>query len=72
MKRLKFCALRPVTRKDLSDPFRHITYEQRLINAGAIDLTDNHTIERLPSGHIKITPIDVDKLVKIGLFGENS
>lgn len=72
MKSLKFRAIRPLTREDLADPFRHIHYEQRLINAGAIDLTDNHTIERLPSGHIKITPIDTGSLVKEGLFTENS
>lgn len=63
-KRLKFRALRPITREDLADPFRSMSYEQRLISAGAIDLTDNHTIETLPSGHIKITPIDPKKLVK--------
>lgn len=71
MKRLKFRALRPLAREDLADPFRHIPYEQRLIKAGAVDLTDNYTIETLPSGHIKITPIDAGKLVKAGLFEES-
>lgn len=72
MKRLKFRAIRPLTREDLADPFRYIPYEQRLIKAEAVDLTDNHTIEYLPSGHIKITHIDAGKLVKEGLFKENS
>ena len=62
-KRLKFRALRPLTREDLADPFRHIPYKQRLISAGAIDLTDNHRIERGPGDKIKITPIDPKKLV---------
>lgn len=48
-------------REDLSNPFRHIPYEDRLKASGAIDLRNNHTIIHYPDGKIRIVPIDPNK-----------
>lgn len=51
----------PLNREDISNPFRHIPYEERLKQSDVIDLRDNHTIEELPNGRIKVVPIDSNK-----------
>lgn len=54
----------PKSRKDISNPYRHIPYKELLKKAGAIDLRDNHIIEELPNGRIVIKPIDKTKKYK--------
>ena len=39
-------------------------YQSRLSKSGSIDLRDNHIIEELPDGKIRIRPIDKNKRVK--------
>lgn len=67
-KQLKFRGVKSVTRNDLADPFLDIPYEEKLIMAGAIDLTNNAKIEYLPNGKVVIKPLDSSKLVQRGLF----
>lgn len=51
----------PLFREDISNPWRHIPDAELLHLAGVIDLRDNHWIEELPNGRIKIHPIDESK-----------
>lgn len=43
MKQIK--TTKRATREDLANPFRNISYHDRLVMSGAIDLTDNCIIE---------------------------
>ena len=45
-------------RADLTDPHRHRPMRERLADAGAIDLRDNHTAGDLGGGYIELKPID--------------
>ncbi|AKN30665.1 hypothetical protein Ccar_07405 [Clostridium carboxidivorans P7] len=63
MKKLKI-KQNKLSRQDLADPFRHMSYYERLLKAGSIDLQNNHIVEELEDGYIKIKPIDESKLVK--------
>lgn len=58
------CKCKTKSREDLANPFRKIPYKERLIKARAVDLKDNHKIEDLDNGYMKITPIDESKIVK--------
>lgn len=40
-----------LSRQDLADPFRNISYKERLIKAKAIDLKDNCIITDLGNGY---------------------
>ena len=53
-----------ITRQDLSNPFRNMSYHERLIKSGAISLKDNCTIEDLGNGYERINIIDKSKVVK--------
>ncbi len=55
---------RPLTRQNLADPHNDKTHKERLTEAKAIDLTDNHKIEVLNSGYWRISPIDENKVFK--------
>jgi hypothetical protein len=61
MKQKKRQGFGSLTREDLANPHRNVSYAQRLHDAGVTDLRDNHTIMRLPNGKIKCVPIDPDK-----------
>lgn len=58
------CKHKSVTRKDLADPNKHMSYHERLSKAGSIDLIDNHIIEDCGNGYIRIKPIDQFKITK--------
>lgn len=62
MKQIK-CSNR-ITRESLANPFSNLSYHERLVQADAIDLTDNLIIEDLGNGYCKHIPIDKNKLVK--------
>lgn len=53
-----------ISRQDLADPFRHMSYYERLKMAKSVDLENNHTIEELEDGYIRIKPIDENKIVQ--------
>lgn len=55
---------KPLTRQFLADPHCDKTHKERLTEAKAIDLTDNHKIEVLNSGYWRISPIDKTKIFK--------
>ena len=52
------------TRKDISNPFHHITHEELLRKAQVIDLRDNIDTETLENGRIIAKPIDPEKKFK--------
>ncbi len=52
------------SRKKLADCNLGMSYHERLIKSGAIDLKDNHKIFDLGNGYSKIKPIDVTKKIK--------
>ena len=49
------------TREESLYPYLKIPLEDRLKESGAIDLRDNHTVEKLENGMIRIHPIDHTK-----------
>lgn len=53
-----------LTRKDLADPNRDMSYKERLIKAASVDLKDNYIINDCGDGYIKIKPIDKCLIVK--------
>lgn len=58
------CKYKLKSRKDLADPFRKMSYPKRLINGKAVDLQDNHIIDDLGNGYLKIIPINKTRIVK--------
>lgn len=61
----KFICKQGTSRQDLANPFRHMSYHERLVKKnGTIDLKDNLTIEDLGNKYIRVKPIDNTKLVK--------
>jgi hypothetical protein len=63
MKQIK-CSDKRITRESLANPFSNMTYHDRLVQAGAIDLRDNCIIEYLGNGYCRHIAIDESKLVK--------
>jgi hypothetical protein len=62
---MKICkSNKRINREYLANPFSNLSYHERLVQSGAIDLTDNCIIEDLENGYCKIIPIDDTKLVK--------
>lgn len=62
---MKICkSNKRITREYLANPFSNISYHERLVMAGAIDLTDNLIIEDLGNGYCRHIPIDENKKVK--------
>ena len=57
----KIIESKPKTRAEISDPYINIPISERLKLAKVVDLRDNHTIEHLPNGMIKVIPIDKTK-----------
>ena len=49
------------------DKPKELTYNERQVLSGSIDLKDNHIIQDLGNGFIKIIPIDKTKLIKLDL-----
>jgi hypothetical protein len=58
------CKKKKKTRKDLANPFRHMSYHERLAKVKAVDLTDNFVVEDLGNGYDRIKPIDESKIVE--------
>jgi hypothetical protein len=52
------------SREDLSNPFRNRNELDLLIEGQVIDLRDNHIVEELPNGYIRVVPIDPNKKFK--------
>jgi hypothetical protein len=53
-----------ISREYLANPFSNMSYHERLVQAGAIDLIDNCIIEDLGNGYCRFVAIDESKLVK--------
>lgn len=53
------------TREDMSNPWRHLLHDEQIWLSDSIDLTDNHTIEYLENGYIRVHPIDPTKKVRL-------
>jgi hypothetical protein len=52
------------SRKKLADCNLGMSYHERLVKSGAIDLKDNHKIQTLNNGYSKIIPLDTNKRIK--------
>lgn len=63
MKRV-FGKTQNITRQDLANPFRNVSYHERLVNAGVVDIENNSVVEKLANGYERINIIDESKLVK--------
>jgi hypothetical protein len=50
-----------LTREMLSNPHADISLEERLVNSGAIDMGNNHTIVDLGNGYVRFVTIDPTK-----------
>lgn len=59
----KFKSKQNKSRESLADPFQNVSYYERLKMANSINLENNHTIEELGDGYIKIQPIDKNKIL---------
>lgn len=53
-----------LSRQDLADPFHNMSYYERLVKSASIDLENNHLIEVLDYGYVRIKPIDKNKIVR--------
>lgn len=53
-----------ISREFLANPFSNLSYHERLVQAGAIDLIDNCIVEDLENGYCRIIPIDETKKIK--------
>lgn len=53
-----------VSRENLANPFDNMSYHERLVKSGAIDLEDNCVIEYLGNGYEQIKIIDENKKVE--------
>lgn len=58
------CHKKNLSRQDLSNPFRNMSYHERLVKAGIVDIRDNSIVENLGNGYEKMMVIDETKLVK--------
>ncbi len=50
-----------LSREDLSNPHRNTPHDQLLFEGGVTDLRDNHIVEHLPNGKIRVVAIDPNK-----------
>ena len=50
-----------VSRQDLADPLKNISYYERLKMAKSINLENNHLVEELEDGYIRIKPVAKSK-----------
>lgn len=53
-----------IIREYLANPFSNMSYHDRLVQAGAVDLINNCTIEDLGNGYCKIHIIDENRKIK--------
>lgn len=53
-----------VSRETLANPFSNMSYHERLVKAGVVDLEDNCIIKDLGNGYEQIIIIDENKKVK--------
>lgn len=53
-----------ITRESLANSFSNMSYHERLVQAGAIDLRDNCIIEDLGNGYCRTIVIDENKKIK--------
>jgi hypothetical protein len=51
----------PKRRSDLVTDRQDMTYEERLIESGSIDLRDNYKLDKLGGGYVRIAPVDPTK-----------
>jgi len=62
---MKICTSnKRIIREDLANPFSDMSYHERLVMAGAIDLTDNCFVQDLGNGYCRMIAIDKTKKVK--------
>jgi len=52
---------KPLSRKDISNPFHRVPHDDLLIKAGVIDLTDNYEVVRSDEKRLVIKPINPHK-----------
>ncbi len=55
---------KPLTRQLLADPHYNKPHKERLADAKAVNLENNHNIQVLDSGYWRINPIDKTKICK--------
>lgn len=53
-----------ITRQDLANPFLNMSYHERLVKAGVVDIESNSIVKELGNGYERIKIIDESKLVK--------
>jgi len=62
---MKICTSnKRITREYLANPFSNMSYHERLVQAGAVDLRDNCIIEDLGNGYCRLIAIDGTKKIK--------
>jgi hypothetical protein len=58
------CKQKSLSRQDLANPFRDMSYHERLVQAGIVDIKNNSTVEEVGNGYEKVKIIDELKLVR--------
>ncbi|AXG94071.1 hypothetical protein AGE29_03670 [Clostridium botulinum] len=53
-----------ITRQDLANPFRNMSYHERLVHAGIVNIKNNSIVEDLGNGYEKVKIINESKFVK--------
>jgi len=64
MKKIKFNQKSKISRKDLANPYRNISFRSQVKNSGSINLSNNYKINDLNNGYDEIVPIDKNKKIK--------
>lgn len=64
-KQIKKRCNRKLGREVLSNPFPNETLKKRLVYSEVIDYRDNHTLEDLGNGYMKISPKDKKRLLRL-------
>ncbi len=59
----KFKENKQLSREFLANPFSNMSYHERLVKSGAVDLRDNCIIEDLGNGYERIIVIDENKKI---------
>ncbi|MBZ9616789.1 hypothetical protein [Clostridium estertheticum] len=58
------CKQNNLSRQDLANPFRNMSYHERLVKARIVDIKDNFIVENLGNGYERVKVVDESKLVE--------
>ncbi|WP_326514384.1 hypothetical protein [Clostridium intestinale] len=64
MKKKIASSKKSLSRQDLANPFRNMSYHERMIQAKVVDIRNNSTVEELGNGYQRIKVIDECKFVR--------